>query len=115
MDSGCGGTTASPRTGRNSFTGQHQRERDGGIDGVVVASPRSRGSHRLRIVRAAERINRPHDVLRTMDDFVPRIATALAALFALGAFVTLFMQRPVVAGTLFVFTAFSIYIRETNK
>jgi hypothetical protein len=30
------------------------------------------------------------------------------------AFVTLFMQRPVLAGTLFVFTAFAIYIRETN-
>jgi len=49
-----------------------------------------------------------------MDDLVPKVATVLAALFALGAFVTLFMQRPVVAGTLFVFTAFSIYVRETN-
>ncbi len=50
-----------------------------------------------------------------MDDLVPKGATVLAALFAAGAFVTLFMQRPIVAGTLFVFTAFSIYIRETNK
>jgi len=50
-----------------------------------------------------------------MDDPVPKAATALAALLAAGAFVTLFMQRPVVAGTLFVFTAFAIYVRETRK
>ena len=50
-----------------------------------------------------------------MDDLVPKVAIVLAVLFALGAFVTLFMQRPIVAGTFFVFTAFAIYIRETNK
>lgn len=50
-----------------------------------------------------------------MVDLVPTAATVLAALLAIAAFVTLFMQRPVVAGTLFVFTAFAIYIRETRS
>lgn len=66
-------------------------------------------------VPSAECISRSPEVLETMDDPIPRVATVLAALLAVGAFVTLFMQRPIVAGTLFVFTAFTIYIRETNK
>lgn len=50
-----------------------------------------------------------------MVDPIPTAATVLAAVFAVAAFVTLFMQRPVVAGTFFVFTAFAIYIRETRS
>lgn len=64
---------------------------------------------------AAERIKRPPDVLEPMADPIPTAATIAAAVLAVAAFVTLFMQRPVLAGTLFVFTAFAIYIRETNK
>lgn len=69
---------------------------------------------RNEAVPSAECISRSPEVLETMDP-IPRVATVLAALLAVGAFVTLFMQRPIVAGTLFVFTAFAIYIRETNK
>ena len=47
-----------------------------------------------------------------MADLIPTAATVLAAVLATAAFVTLFMQRPVVAGTLFVLTAFAIYVRE---
>jgi hypothetical protein len=42
-------------------------------------------------------------------------ATILAAVLALAAFLSLSMELYVVSGTLFVFTAFAIYIRETNK
>lgn len=49
-----------------------------------------------------------------MVDLVPAVATVLAAVLAAAALVTLFMQRPVAAGTLFVLTAFAIYVRETN-
>ena len=42
-------------------------------------------------------------------------ATILAAALALAAFLSLSMELYVVSGTLFVFTAFAIYIRETNK
>lgn len=50
-----------------------------------------------------------------MADLIPTAATLLAVVFAATAFVTLFMQRPVVAGTFFVFTAFAIYVRETRS
>jgi hypothetical protein len=50
----------------------------------------------------------------SMDVPVSTLATILAAILGVAAFLTLFMQRPVVAGTLFVLTAFAIYIRETN-
>jgi len=49
-----------------------------------------------------------------MDDVVPLVATVAAAVLAIAATVTLFMQRPVVAGTLLIFTALAIYLRETN-
>ena len=49
-----------------------------------------------------------------MDVPVSTLGTILAAVLAVAAFLTLFMQRPVVSGTLFVLTAFAIYIRETN-
>ncbi len=41
-------------------------------------------------------------------------ATVLAAVLGLAGFVTLAMQEFVLSGTLFVFTAFAIYIRETK-
>ncbi len=50
-----------------------------------------------------------------MADLIPTAATVFAVVLAVLAFVTLFMQRPVVAGTFFVFTAFAIYIRETRS
>jgi hypothetical protein len=43
------------------------------------------------------------------------LATILAAAFAIAAFVALSMERQVLSGTLFLFTAFSIYIRESYK
>lgn len=39
-------------------------------------------------------------------------ATVLALLLGVSAFVTLAMQMPVASGTLFVLTAFAIYVRE---
>lgn len=50
-----------------------------------------------------------------MDDALPVLATIAAAILAVAAFVTLFMQRPVVAGTFFVLTAFAIYLREKTS
>ena len=50
-----------------------------------------------------------------MVDPIPMAATVAAAVLAAAAFVTLFMQRPIVAGTLFVCTAFAIYVRETSE
>ena len=49
-----------------------------------------------------------------MVDAIPTAATVMAVVLAVAAIVTLFMQRPVVAGTLFVLTAFAIYVRETK-
>jgi len=49
-----------------------------------------------------------------MEERLPVVATGAAALLAIAAFVTLFMQRPVLAGTLFVLTAFAIYVREKS-
>lgn len=42
-------------------------------------------------------------------------ATILAAVLAVAALLSLSMELYVVSGTLFVFTAFAIYVRETNK
>ncbi len=41
-------------------------------------------------------------------------ATVLAALFGVAAFVALASEQFVASGTLFVLTAFAIYIRETK-
>jgi hypothetical protein len=50
------------------------------------------------------------------NDIVPVLATAAAAVLVIAAFVTLFfMQRPVLSGTLFTFTAFAIYLREKTS
>lgn len=43
------------------------------------------------------------------------VATVLAAVFPIVALVTLSMERHVVSGTFFLFTAFSLYYRETHK
>lgn len=50
-----------------------------------------------------------------MADLISTAATVLAVVLAVAAFLTLFSQRPVLAGTLFVFTAFAIYVRETRS
>lgn len=42
-------------------------------------------------------------------------ATVGAALLMLAALVTLSMEQYIASGTFFMFTAFAIYIRETNK
>jgi hypothetical protein len=49
-----------------------------------------------------------------MDDVIPLMATVLAVAFAAAALVTLSMDLHVASGTLFLFTAFSIYLRETT-
>jgi len=46
---------------------------------------------------------------------VPTLAILAAAVFAVAGVVTLAAGRHVMSGTFFVFTAFAIYIRETNK
>lgn len=50
-----------------------------------------------------------------MGDLLPVLATVAAAILAIAAFVTLLMQRPVVSGTFFVFTAIAIYLREKTS
>jgi len=50
-----------------------------------------------------------------MANVVALATTGLAVVLAAAAFVTLAMQQHVASGTLFVFTAFAIYIREMNK
>ncbi len=50
-----------------------------------------------------------------MTNAIVIVSTVMAGLFALGGFVTLSRKLYVVSGTLFLFTAFSIYIRETYK
>jgi len=50
-----------------------------------------------------------------MVNLVTTLATLAAALMAVAAFVTLASGRHVISGTFLVFTAFAIYIRETNK
>lgn len=49
-----------------------------------------------------------------MVNVIAFVATALAIAFFVVALVTLSMERHVIAGTFFMFTAFSIYIREKN-
>ena len=46
---------------------------------------------------------------------VPLVATVAAGAFAVAAFATLSMQRFILSGTLFMFTAISIYIREITR
>lgn len=53
--------------------------------------------------------------LPMMATRIAQAATVLAVLLAVTAFVTLSMERQVLSGTLFVLTAFAIYIRETYK
>ena len=48
-----------------------------------------------------------------MEEFVRPIATALAAVLVIGAILALLAQRVILSGTLFLFTAFAIYVRET--
>jgi len=50
-----------------------------------------------------------------MVNVIAVAATVAAALLGISALVTLSMERFVLSGTLFVFTAFAIYIREMNK
>lgn len=49
-----------------------------------------------------------------MDDAIAIGATVLAVVLALAAFALVWMERPVAAGTCFLFTAFAIYVRETR-
>lgn len=50
-----------------------------------------------------------------MTNRIATLATILAVLFAVAGFVTLSRELYVPSGTLFLFTAFSIYLRETYK
>lgn len=50
-----------------------------------------------------------------MTNAIAILATVMAGLFAIAGFVTLSRELYVVSGTLFLFTAFSIYLRETYK
>lgn len=50
-----------------------------------------------------------------MPNLTVTVATVLAVVLAAAALVTLSMGLHVASGTFFVFTAFAIYIRETNK
>lgn len=47
-----------------------------------------------------------------MDASIKQAATLSAAILAVLAFVALSQERLVLSGTLFVFTAFAIYLRE---
>lgn len=49
-----------------------------------------------------------------MDDVIATGATVLAAVLALAAFGLVMLDRPIAAGTCFLFTAFAIYLRETR-
>lgn len=50
-----------------------------------------------------------------MVNRIAGVATVVAAILAVIAFVTLSMERLVLSGTLFVLTSFAIYIRESYK
>lgn len=52
---------------------------------------------------------------RVMVNRIAGVATVVAAILAVIAFVTLSMERLVLSGTLFVLTSFAIYIRESYK
>lgn len=49
-----------------------------------------------------------------MRDHIPTVTAIAALLFAAGAIVALLDGRTILAGTLFLFTAFSIYVRELH-
>lgn len=48
-----------------------------------------------------------------MNGVVRPVATALAGVLAIGGVIALVAQRVILSGTLFLFTAFAIYVRET--
>jgi hypothetical protein len=50
-----------------------------------------------------------------MANLVKIAATIGGVLLMLGALVTLSMEQYIASGTLFMFTAFAIYIREMHK
>lgn len=50
-----------------------------------------------------------------MANTVTILATLLGVVLAIAAFVALTMEMHVLSGTLFTFTAFAIYIRETRS
>jgi len=50
-----------------------------------------------------------------MVNVIAVVATVAAALLGVAALVTLSMERFVLSGTLFVLTAFAIYIREISE
>lgn len=50
-----------------------------------------------------------------MENNIVILATVGAVALAITGFITLSMEQFVVSGTLFVLTAFAIYIRETYK
>lgn len=49
-----------------------------------------------------------------MANAVVLVATLVALVMAIAAFLTLAMELYVVSGTFFVFTSIAIYVRETN-
>lgn len=49
-----------------------------------------------------------------MSSRIPLLATIAAGLLAAGAITLFIFEQYVASGTLFVLTAFAIYIRETN-
>lgn len=63
----------------------------------------------------AQSINGPPDLLESMSRPIVIGATVVAALLAVAAFVMLLMEQLVISGTLFMFTSFALYIRESNK
>lgn len=50
-----------------------------------------------------------------MSDRIVLAATVAAAVFAIAGLAAASMNRLILGGTLLLFTAFSIYIRETHK
>jgi len=50
-----------------------------------------------------------------MGNSIALFATVTAAVLAVAAFITLSMELHILSGTLFVLTAFAIYIREMYK
>lgn len=50
-----------------------------------------------------------------MPRWIPLAATIAGGLFVIGAILAVASDRLVLGGTLLMFTAFAIYIRETNK
>ena len=50
-----------------------------------------------------------------MGNSIALLATVAAAVLAVAAFITLSMELQILSGTLFVLTAFAIYMREMYK